>query len=423
MRKHPLILIAIAGLTFIAGPKGTSTGRPFDVFAGPKSEVVGRKLTMSAVADSGKAVVKISGYIGGWRANAFDLGREIDDLIEQGHKDVDVHINSQGGSVFDGNEIANEIRKFKGTKVAYLGALCASAATSIACACDKVIMAKNGTYMVHRPMIAPEGNEDAIESALNLLRSLQKTMLKEYAEFTGKSEDYIESKWKIDWWMNAEEAKAEGFVHEIAGEASIDPDDAAAVLEMYETAPDVFKVAAAAKSKPTPKSTQQQDESNQLPMKREELIAQLGLPATASDDDIKKALKAQKEAADKVEALEKADKARKDSEAQAKAEALAQKAVDDKKITATSKEFWLKAAVNDYDATEKELDARQAVQKIETNDGGDGPTTTAERKDWKYEDWVENDPEAFKAMMDSSHEQHSVFARLYKDRYKVEFKA
>lgn len=408
MSKKPLILKAIAGLTFIAGPKGTATGRP---------------LTMSASANADKAVIKISGYIGGYRANSYDLSREIDDLIDRGIVDVDVYLNTEGGSVFEGNEIVNDLKKFTGTKTAYIGALCASAGTIIACSCDKVVIAKNGTYMVHRPMIMTDGNEDDIESALKLLRSLQRTFLKVYAEFTGKEESYIEAKWKNDWWMNAEEAKAEGFVHEIEGEAEIDPEEASAVLEMYETAPDVFKVAASAKPKPRTQTTQEQDESNQLPMKREELIAALGLPATASDDDIKKALKAQKQAADKVEDLERERQSRLEAEAKHKAQALVDQAEKEKKITAAGKEFWLRAATNDYDGTKAELDARPAVRKIETKGGGDTPTATGDRKDWSYEDWADKDPENFKAMMDKDHEQHSVFASLYKDRYGEEFKA
>ena len=74
----------------------------------------------------------------------------IDAIAQAGDaKTLNIHINSPGGDVFEGRAIMAALRRFEGKKVAHIDSLCASAATSIALACDEVIMADGAFFMIH----------------------------------------------------------------------------------------------------------------------------------------------------------------------------------------------------------------------------------------------------------------------------------
>lgn len=60
-----------------------------------------------------------------------------------------VRINSGGGDVFAAQTIGNLLEQHTAQVTARIDGLCASAATIIACHCDKVVAANDSTYMIH----------------------------------------------------------------------------------------------------------------------------------------------------------------------------------------------------------------------------------------------------------------------------------
>src|SRR5699024_8786214 len=79
-----------------------------------------------------------------------------DALSEMGAvKNLDIHINSYGGSCVAGNAIINILdnyRKKNGTSLnVYIEGIAASMGSGIASVGDKVYMASNSLFMVHRP--------------------------------------------------------------------------------------------------------------------------------------------------------------------------------------------------------------------------------------------------------------------------------
>src|SRR5690606_27676347 len=128
------------------------------------------------------APIRISGVIHGWQNSAESFKAKIDDLLAKGVKDVTLYINTPGGSVFEANEIANEIKRFPGTITGFGGALVASAGSYLAIECDTFEMAENGQYMYHKPKGMIHGNEDEVASNLQLLKNLTAQYRKKYAE-------------------------------------------------------------------------------------------------------------------------------------------------------------------------------------------------------------------------------------------------
>lgn len=80
-------------------------------------------------------------------------------------KRLELHINSFGGSVFEGNAIANMIRRLSCDTVAYVDAFACSAASVIACACNEVVMPRNTVLMIHNPWQAAVGNAKELRKA------------------------------------------------------------------------------------------------------------------------------------------------------------------------------------------------------------------------------------------------------------------
>jgi ATP-dependent protease ClpP protease subunit len=170
-------------------------------------------LTIKAEAKDNVAEIHISGIIHDYQNSAEQFKKRIAELTGQGIKDVTLYINSPGGSVFEANEIANEIERFTGTIKGYGGAVVASAASYLAMICETFEMAENGQFMYHKPHGQLQGNEDEMASNLKLLQSLTKHYRKKYAEKTGMTEDEIEESWsKGDVWLTAEEALEQGFI-------------------------------------------------------------------------------------------------------------------------------------------------------------------------------------------------------------------
>lgn len=224
------------------------------------------------------AELRIIGEILGWEEYSESVRMALKSLIDSGATKIQVYINSGGGSVFQANEIYNYLKDLSVDTEARLGALCASAATVIALGCDKVVMASNGMFMIHKPSVLTQGNEDDLESSLQLLRNVQTSFLKLYAQKTGKTEKQIQAIWGKDYWMNAQQAKEEGFVDEVAGEESISADDAKAVIKMMNVPEGVLKLAANAGN------TSQKDEQTKTNMK--EIAKKLGLPEDATIEQI-----------------------------------------------------------------------------------------------------------------------------------------
>lgn len=175
-----------------------------------------QKLIYSIINNAGKAEIRIVGYIGSWDANSERFMNQIDDLIASGVEDLDVYLNSFGGSVLEANEITNQLSRFKGTKTVQVGAIAASAASYILPYFDKVKAFKNTQVMVHNPIMRPElKSESDFESARELYDNSKTTIVDAYAKkMTSSKEEIIEMMAKTTW-MGSAKAKELGLIDEI----------------------------------------------------------------------------------------------------------------------------------------------------------------------------------------------------------------
>ena len=78
---------------------------------------------------------------------------DVKEFLDQldGTENINIHINSGGGSVFGGIAIYNMLRHNNAHKTVYIDGLAASIASVIMMAGDEIVMHKNATVMIHKP--------------------------------------------------------------------------------------------------------------------------------------------------------------------------------------------------------------------------------------------------------------------------------
>ena len=132
-------------------------------------------------------------------------------------KDIQLYINSPGGSVTAGMAIYDTMRYIKCDvsticigMAASMGAFLLSAGTK-----GKRIILPNAEVMIHQPSAGTQGKvtdmEIDVEHVLRIKRRLNELL----AEHTGKSVDIIKADTERDHWLSAEEAREYGLVDQV----------------------------------------------------------------------------------------------------------------------------------------------------------------------------------------------------------------
>ena len=136
-----------------------------------------------------------------------DFKKELDEM--QGITDLNIYINSGGGSVFASSTMVSllERQKQKGTKVhTYIDGLCASASTFIFFTGDDLNIYENSIAMIHKPMTISVGNADDLRKDIDTLDKIEDSIMLPLYEKKAKI-DSEEIKRMIDeeTWLSASE--------------------------------------------------------------------------------------------------------------------------------------------------------------------------------------------------------------------------
>lgn len=171
-------------------------------------------------AVGGKAELLLYGDISDqtWWGDEVTPKKFAEDLAALGSvNEIVVRINSGGGDPFAAQAIGNQLEQHSAYVEARIDGLCASAATIVACHCNKVVAANDSTYMAHPVRVGMHGYVDAkqLEGLQDAIRVIRENIVDLYAKKTGRDKDEV-AKWMDDtsWWT-AKEAKEHGFVDEL----------------------------------------------------------------------------------------------------------------------------------------------------------------------------------------------------------------
>lgn len=132
-------------------------------------------------------------------------------------ENINIYINSPGGSVTDGCAIFTALKRHKATKTVYIDGQCSSIASVIAMAGDKVIMSPTATMMIHNPITALAGEAKDMRKIAGVLDIMKETIINAYMTKTNLSRDeisemmnkttYFTSKQAIEVGLATEEAQ------------------------------------------------------------------------------------------------------------------------------------------------------------------------------------------------------------------------
>lgn len=140
-----------------------------------------------------------------------------DFLAEANGEDVTFEVNSGGGDLWAGNEIAYAISTYSGHTQADIASIALSAATVVCCGAEKVRMAPGAQYMIHNVSMFAMGDHNDMEHAGDVLRNADKATSNVYRQKTGMSSKELLKLMNEETWLDADRALDLGFVDEIIG--------------------------------------------------------------------------------------------------------------------------------------------------------------------------------------------------------------
>lgn len=339
---------------------------------------------MKINAQANKAELFLYGYIG-FDETASDFLQHLKEQ-EAVYSQIDVHINSGGGSIFEGLPIYNILKSSKAEITTIVDGLAASMASVIMLGGKKVKCATNAMIMVHGPQGGDYTNIENLENIVEMMKNLRTQLAKIYAAKTGRTEQWVLDNWLSDGrdhWLTAQEAKDFGLVDELF-DAGADVPQAAwglrRIAAFYnerlsnfnnQTQPNTMKkvIAAINGSKVL---TLREDASEELAAEAVNNLA-LKLSSATTELATKDAQLAAKDA--EIVRLQKEANDAKTVALKDKATNLVDGAVAAKKITAAQKERFVTLASKDedgYTAVKEMLDSMQGYQPVgaQLKDGG-----------------------------------------------------
>ena len=136
---------------------------------------------------------------------------------EDPNKDIQIYINSPGGSIYDGLAIYDTMQFIKpdvqtigiGLQ-ASMGAFLLSSGTK-----GKRMVLPNARVMIHQPSSGTQGKVTDQEISLREALHLKEKLAVMMAKNTGQKVDKVKADMERDFWMSAEEAVAYGIVDEV----------------------------------------------------------------------------------------------------------------------------------------------------------------------------------------------------------------
>jgi ATP-dependent Clp endopeptidase proteolytic subunit ClpP len=325
------------------------------------------------------------------------LGDQVDD--------IEILINSEGGSVFQGLSIVNAIRNVNANVTAKIEGLALSMAGFLAVTCDRVEMSDFSRLMVHDPFMA--GKKSLTEKEQKGLDNIKAILNKILAARSGKTAEEVAKIMGEETWYTAEEALEAGLIDKVIT-TGINIEASSNDFKQVREA--ILQAAA-----------QLHQSINQTENTMKDLAAHFGLQPEATQEDILakvQDIQASLETAQsELQAAQKANEAltaQVTARNQEIAAVLVDTAIAQGKIKSEAREKMVQLATESretFTALIQEIPGRAAKiftpQAAKTEGGED-------RTKWTYDDFQKKDPEALTEMMASEPDRfQALFAAQY----------
>lgn len=151
------------------------------------------------------------GWLEGWtgKSTGYEFPAKLKaQLDEVKDKELEIHINSCGGSVFAGVAMANFIANHKQKTTCIIDGIAASIASQIFFSADVCKIPTNGYLMLHRPFTCAEGNAEDLRKAAEILDTIQEGLETTYQKkaLDGVTAEDIKEMINAETWLTGAEA-------------------------------------------------------------------------------------------------------------------------------------------------------------------------------------------------------------------------
>ncbi|MGL5350987.1 MAG: head maturation protease, ClpP-related [Cetobacterium sp.] len=131
------------------------------------------------------------------------------------NEQLEIHINSGGGSVFSGSEIYTMLKDYKGDVIVKIVGVAASAASVIAMSGKKIMMSPTGQIMIHNASTSGRGDHNEHQHTATLLKTIDESIANSYRLRTGMSQEELLGLMEQETWLSPQKALNYKFIDEI----------------------------------------------------------------------------------------------------------------------------------------------------------------------------------------------------------------
>lgn len=128
---------------------------------------------------------------------------------------ITIWINSPGGDCIAASQIYSMLMDYKGEVTVKIDGIAASAASVIAMAGTKVVIAPTALIMIHNPSTSANGDHRDMSKTIEVLNEVKESIINAYEIKTGLSRAVLSHMMDAVTWMNANKAVELGFADEI----------------------------------------------------------------------------------------------------------------------------------------------------------------------------------------------------------------
>ena len=131
--------------------------------------------------------------------------------LEAGQGDISIWLNSPGGDCVAASQIYAMLMDYPGHVTVKIDGIAASAASVIAMAGTKVLMAPTALMMVHNPLTIAIGDSEEMKKAIDMLSEVKESIINAYEIKTSLSRAKLSHLMDAETWLNANKAIELGF--------------------------------------------------------------------------------------------------------------------------------------------------------------------------------------------------------------------
>jgi ATP-dependent Clp endopeptidase proteolytic subunit ClpP len=130
-------------------------------------------------------------------------------------KNIDLRLNSDGGVITEAQAMYNLLVEHPASVHVHIDGIAASAASFLAMAGDKITISEGGFVMIHNARGGVMGQAEDFEAAAQILRTMNATIRKKYADRTGQPLDQIRKWMDAETWFDGASAVEHGFATDL----------------------------------------------------------------------------------------------------------------------------------------------------------------------------------------------------------------